>query len=105
MIHPAGHERLPNGTTSRIHHTDCPEQLTDPEKWIDKPPRPDSKSLSRFKKGAPTNAKGGADEGRARLPSSRELNETSCAAAKLQVPELVDRTSEKRGVDNRRLLQ
>jgi hypothetical protein len=49
--------------------------------------------------------KGGADECRARLPSSRELNETSCAAAKLHVPELVDRTSEKRVVDNRRHLQ
>ena len=84
MIHPAGHERLPNGATSRIHHTDCPEQLTDPEKWIDKPPqspatsdiraraswtgrvrggwiaRADSSSgfqkSSRFQKGAPTNA-------------------------------------------------
>jgi hypothetical protein len=44
MIHPARQGRLPDGTTPRIHYTDGPEQLAEPEKWIDKPHNP----LQRF---------------------------------------------------------
>src|ERR1700733_13796353 len=47
MIHPARQGRLPDGTTPRIHYTDGPEQLAEPEKWIDKPPQSTATLLAR----------------------------------------------------------